>query len=164
MSTTLSIKPSTGKCFVSGRDLAVDEKFMAAVRQTPTGLERISVTADCWDKFDKTDLLGFWQAVHRPAQAKPRMLIDDNLLIDIFEQLSDTTDGGKLGFRFVLGLILLRKRLLVCNTRTRQGDRDIWTVQIKGRASTIDLIDPHLAETQIADLTAQLGQILAQGI
>ena len=142
MSTTLTIKPSTGKCFVSERDLAVDEKFMAAVRHTPAGLERISVTTECWDKFDKSDLLGFWQAVHRPAQAKPRLLIDDNLLIDIFEQLDQTADPAKLGFRFVLGLILLRKRLLVCNTRTRQADRDIWTVQIKGRSSTLDLIDP----------------------
>jgi hypothetical protein len=164
MSTTLTIKPATGKCAVSGRDLAPDEKFIAAVRQTPTGLERINVTSECWDKFDKADLLAYWQAVHRPAAAKPRVLIDDNLLVDIFEQLADTTDAGKLGFRFVLGLILLRKRLLVCNTRTRQADRDLWVVQLKGRTSTIDLVDPHLGETQIAELTAQLGQILAQGI
>jgi hypothetical protein len=164
MSTTLTIKPTDGKCFVTGRDLAIDEKFIAAVRQTPTGLERISVTLECWDKFDRADLLGFWQAVHRPAAAKPRMLIDDNLLVDIFEQLSEATDPAKLGFRFVLGLILLRKRLLVCNTRTRRPDHDIWVVQLKGRTSTIDLVDPHLGESQIADLTAQLGQILAQGI
>jgi hypothetical protein len=164
MSTTLSIKPATAKCAVSGRDLALDEKFIAAVRHAPTGLERVNITAECWETFDKKDLLGYWQAVHRPAAAKPRMLIDDNLLVDIFEQLDGTTDASKLGFRFVLGLILLRKRLLVCNQRTRAADRDVWVVQLKGRASTIDLIDPRLDETQIADLTAQLGQILAQGI
>src|SRR5947209_345051 len=50
-----------GVCAVSGWTIAAGEKMMAAVRETPDGLERLDVAPEHWEPFDKTNLLAFWQ-------------------------------------------------------------------------------------------------------
>src|SRR5205085_2615384 len=66
---TFQIPKPLGVCAVSGRPIAAGEKFMAAVRETPTGLERVDVAAEHWEAFlaqqpgGGNDLLGFWQTV-----------------------------------------------------------------------------------------------------
>src|SRR4051795_9913733 len=44
-----------GVCAVSGRAIEPGEKFFAVVRETPTGLERLDVSPEAWDPFDRRD-------------------------------------------------------------------------------------------------------------
>ena len=67
---------------------------------------------------------------------------------------------AKLNFRFVLGLILMRKRMIVYeDTRIEEG-REIWQVRFKGRDHMMDLLNPRLDESQVLDVSNQLGEIL----
>ena len=43
------------------------------------------------------------------GEQKKKIFVDDQVLCEIFERLADTTEPPKLNFRFVLGLILMRK-------------------------------------------------------
>src|SRR5258708_448053 len=45
-----------GTCAVCGRAIGAGEKFVAALRETPTGLERLDVGPECWDTFEKGGL------------------------------------------------------------------------------------------------------------
>jgi len=169
MSTAAPAKPTKGgydvpraqgKCAVSGRAIAAGEKFVAAVRETPVGLERIDVAPECWSDFDKSNLLGFWQTVMRKAEEKKKVFVDDEVLCTLFERLGDATEPAKVNFRFVLGLILMRKRLVVYETTRHDDARDVWVVRMKGKDQRLDLIDPKLNEPQVAEVSQQLGQIL----
>lgn len=149
-----------GKCAVCGRDIAAGEKFLAAVRETPEGLERLDIDPDCWPKFDKSNLLGFWQTVMRKAEEKKKVFVDDEVLCTLFERLSDATEPAKINFRFVLGLILMRKRLVIYDTTRHDNGRDVWVVRMKGKDQRLDLVDPKLNEQQVTEVSQQLGQIL----
>src|SRR5690606_15894709 len=93
-----------GRCVVTGRQIEPDEKFMAALRETPEGFERLDVSMDAWQEFDKTDLVGFWQTtMPHPEQPKKKLFVDDEVLRNLFERLQDTTEPAKQNFRFVLG-------------------------------------------------------------
>jgi hypothetical protein len=151
---------AAGKCAACARAIEPGEKFMAALRPTPTGLERVDVGPECWDAFDKSGLLGFWQSTLRPPQAKPKVFVDDALLCDLFERLEGANEPVKVSFRFVLGLILMRKRLLTYESSRHEPDRDVWTVRLKGRDQLIDLLDPKLDEKQVLEVSTQLGAIL----
>jgi hypothetical protein len=149
-----------GLCAVSGRPIQPGEKFHAALRETPTGFERLDVSADAWNDFPKNDLLASWQTTMPAAQAKKKVFVDDEVLLELFERLSDAVEPAKVNFRFVLGLILMRKRLLVYENTRIEADKEFWTVRRRGREEKLDLLNPRLDEQQITEVSQQLSQIL----
>ena len=65
----------------------------------------------------------------------------------------------------MLGLILMRKRMLIYETTrheqtTEAGDTELWTVRFKGRDDRLDLLNPRLTEEQVGEVSQQLGEIL----
>jgi hypothetical protein len=149
-----------GICHISGTPIAPGDKFMAALRETPQGFERIDISLGHWSKFDRKDVLAFWQTVMPRHEQKKKVFVDDTVLCELFDRLGSATEPNKLSFRFVLGLILMRKRLLVCENIRQEDGRDIWAVRQKGREERLDLIDPKLDEQQMMDVSKQLGEIL----
>jgi hypothetical protein len=158
--TTYEVPRPAGKCAVSGRTIEPGEKYFAALRETPTGMERLDVASEHWESFDKSGLLGFWQTVMPQADEKKKVFVDDEVLCTLFERLSDATEPVKVHFRFVLGLILMRKRLVLYEGTHHEEGRDIWIVRMKGKDERLDLVDPKLDEQQVAEVSQQLGQIL----
>jgi len=149
-----------GKCHVTGEVIPPGEKFMAALRETPLGFERVDVSMPAWPQFERKDIVGFWQATMPAQEQKKKLFVDDGVLCDLFERLKDTTDAPKLNFRFVLGLILMRKKMLIYDTSRTDDGKDIWEMHFKGREEKLDLLNPKLDESQMAEVSQQLGQIL----
>jgi len=172
-STGYSFARPHGKCTVCGRGINKGEKFTAAVRESATGLERLDVGAECWDSVDKKPLLAHWRATMPDADgpAKPKIFVDDTVLCDLFERLAETPLGdiaegegsiaAKANFRFVLGLILMRKRLLSYESTHVEKGQEFWSVKLKGREQPFDLPNPRLDEQQVMQVSEQLGQILS---
>jgi hypothetical protein len=104
--------------------------------------------------------VAFWQATMPAHEQKKKLFVDDEVLCELFERLKDTTEPAKLNFRFVLGLILMRKKMLIYDTSRTEDGRDIWEMHFKGREDKLDLLDPKLDESQMAEVSQQLGQIL----
>jgi len=82
------------------------------------------------------------------------------VLCELFERLKDTVEEPKLNFRFVLGLILMRKRMLVYESSRSEDGKDIWTMRFRGKDDRLDLLNPRLTEQQVAEVSQQLGEIL----
>ncbi len=170
MGTTAAAKPGTsggyfvgkahGNCDCCHRDIAPGEKLVAVLRETPEAMVRQDICPACWPGFNHDGLLAYWQTTMPLATAKRKMFVDDEVLCQLFERLGEATEPAKLNFRFVLGLILMRKRKIAYeNTRT-EGEREIWTVRFRGRDDKFDLLNPRLTEQQVGDVSAQLGEIL----
>ena len=173
MSTAAPAKPATtnttsgyevgrpgGKCAISGAAIAPDDKFIAALRETAIGFERLDISLPCWEQFDRAGIIAFWKTTMPRAEAKKKIFVDDEVLCGLFERLADTAEPSKLNFRFVLGLILMRKRMLVYEATRREGEREIWSMRFRGREEKLDLLNPHLTEEQVGDVSRQLGEIL----
>ena len=149
-----------GQCAVCQTPIEAQQPLMAALRETPAGFERLDVCTKCWETFDRADLVGFWRTTMPLSEQKKKLFVDDEVLCQLFERLSDTTEPAKLNFRFVLGLILMRKRLIVYEgSKTEQG-AEIWSVRFKGKEQHMDLLNPRLNEGQIQDVSNQLSEIL----
>jgi hypothetical protein len=154
-----------GRCAVTGQPIQAGEKFHAALRETPTGLERLDVLPHEWDGFAaKNELLAHWLATMPASEQKKKLFVDDEVLLTLFERLQDTEEPAKLRFRFVLGLILMRKRLIVYESQHDSGGQNLWSVRIRGREGTLDLVNPHLSEDQVGDVAGQLSEILSSDL
>lgn len=155
-----SVTRPQGRCAVSGRTIAPGERFFAGLRETPAGFERVDVSAECWEGFDRGDLLAFWQATMPEPNAKKPMFVDDAVLCDLFERLADAEEPAKRNFSFVLGLILMRKRLLSYESTRRDDHGEWWVVKLKGREQPLEMLNPHLDEEQTREVSGQLSEVL----
>jgi hypothetical protein len=163
-SGTLDVPRGGGICAASGRTIAAGEKYFAAIRENAAGIERLDVSAECWLGIEKAGLLAYWQTIMPKHDEKKKVFVDDEVLCSLFERLADAVEPAKVSFRFVLGLILMRKRLVIYDATRHDQDRDVWVVRLKGKPEQMDLVDPKLNEQQMAEVSQQLGQILNENL
>jgi hypothetical protein len=162
----------TGVCAASGRRLEPGERFVAALVESDESeeLHRIDFGAQAWDDGARpARLFGFWRGTVPAADAKKQVLIDDDSILDLFEQLAAATDDRRVAFRFVLALILVRKRLLVCeSTRApRAGEPGVMLVRRRGDPrppegpALAEVIDPGMTDEAIDEVILQFEAVMA---
>jgi len=153
------ISRSSGKCATCGRALEVGDSFYTVVMPEGEGFLRQDIGAECWQGPPEGAVCHFRTRVPE-REKKRKVLVDDSVLVDFFRRLSETDEAGKERFRFVLSLILLRKRLLKYEQTTREAGREYWHMRLMSDKSQHRIVNPGLVESQIEGLTVELGAIL----
>jgi hypothetical protein len=153
------IEKPVGNCFGTGRKIEYGEEYYGALVETGQGLVRRDFCADYWQS-QRPDVFCFWKTkLPQPGQKKAQF-IDDDMLMAFFNRLEQETEQEKINFRFVLALILMRKRRLKYDSSDVQGDAEIWRLRITGDKEFVTVVNPHLDEVQIEQLSSQIGEIL----
>jgi hypothetical protein len=131
----------------------------------------------------KVEMFSFWKTVVPEPQQKKKLLVDDSVLVDVFQRMESKTEPQEVRFRFVLALILMRKRLLKYegteptpetpppvegadpSAEPAPKPPEIWRMQPKaqeGWGSAVHVVNPHLTPDQITEVAQQLSAILAE--
>jgi hypothetical protein len=154
------IKKTLGQCSGTEKEFEVGEEFVAALVQTDEGLQRLDFSTDYWNK-NQPEVFCFWRTKMVDPDQKKKLFIDDAMLMAFFDRLAEETDPEKINFRFVLTLILMRKRKLKYDGCTIDDDAtEVWSLKVTGQDRFAKVTNPHLTEEQVEGLTAQMGQIL----
>ena len=148
-----------GQCYGTGKKIEQGQEYFAALVETPEGLRRRDFCADYWQQ-QKPQVFCYWKTKLPSPDQKRQILIDDDMLMAFFERLAIETEQEKVNFRFVLALVLMRKRRLKYDSSKNEEGRDIWHLRLTGTQDFVDVVNPNLDETQVAQLTSQIGQIL----
>jgi hypothetical protein len=82
------------------------------------------------------------------------------MLMVFFERLAEETEEEKVNFRFVLTLILMRKRKLKYDSAEIKDGKEIWELKVTAQSRSVKVVNPNLTEDRIAELSTQMGQIL----
>ena len=151
-------KPS-GVCSGSGKTIEPDEEFIAALVETPEGLQRKDYSGEYW-MANMPSVYCHWKSTMPKDDKKKKIFVDNDMLLAFFERLASETDEEKINFRFVLTLVLMRKRLVKYDSSETIDGKEIWTVKITGRNEKAQVVNPNLTEDKIEQLSEQLGQIL----
>lgn len=154
------INKPVGQCCGTGRQIRPGEEYFATLIETEEGLQRRDFCADYWQN-EKPDVFCYWRTKLPASEQKKQIFVDDQMLMSFFERLEREKDEEKINFRFVLALILMRKKRLKYDSSRSEGDREIWRLRVAGENKTyIDVLNPRLNEDQIEQLSSQIGQIL----
>ena len=153
------IKKTLGQCFGTGRELAVEEEYFAALVETPGGFERRDFCVEYWEE-QKPEVYCFWKTRMPNPEKKKQLFVDNEMLLAFFDRLAEETEPEKINFRFVLMLILMRKKRLKYESSRTEAGREIWTVKVTGQDRDEEVENPHLTEEQIEQLSSQMGEIL----
>ncbi len=163
MAKEYNIARSAGHCARCEKTLEPNEAFMATVVEQDGDLVRRDWCLACWnggDHGNAGELFGQWRAVVPEPTARKRLFVDDDVLMNFVVRLAGDADESRQAFRFVLTLVLMRKRLLTY-LRSRRDDegREIWTLRQRGGGEH-EVVNPELDEDRIAEVGAQLSEIL----
>lgn len=153
------INKPLGQCSGTERTIEYGEEYFAALVETEEGLQRRDFSADYWEN-EKPEVFCYWKTrLPEPGQKK-QLFVDDQMLMAFFERLEKETEQEKVNFRFVLALILMRKRILKYDETKNIDGREIWRLRKVGDKHIEEVVNPHLDEEQIEQLSSQIGEIL----
>lgn len=205
--TSYEIPKTSGVCASTGRTLEPGETYYATLVDVPPeerepqpaegsaeasqarakpdaaaslGFRRLDVSAEAWEQgFRPQGLFSFWKSTVPQPNAKKKLFVDDAVLMNLLRRLADTTEPQRLAFRYVLALILMRKKLLRYDGSTKktvavdgeEREQTFWLLTPKldvtkghfgkwNEEETLEVLDPKLDEPQIEQVTQQLGEIL----
>ncbi len=149
-----------GQCFGTGKRIEPGEEYFAALVETEEGLQRRDFCADYWEQA-KPEVYCYWKSRLPEPGRKRQMFVDDGMLMSFFERLAAETEQEKVNFRFVLALILMRKRLLKYDSSKTEDGKEIWRLRIVGGdREYVEVVNPQLDESEIGQLQSQVGEIL----
>ncbi len=148
-----------GQCCGTGEKIGYGEEYFAALVETGEGLVRRDFCAEYWQTA-KPAVYCYWKTRMPRPDEKKHKFVDDEMLMAFFERLEKETEQERLNFRFVLALVLMRKRRLKYDSSKTEEGREIWRLRKAGEKEFVDVINPKLDEEQIKQLTSQVGEIL----
>ena len=148
-----------GQCYGTGRKIEYGEEYFGALVEIDEGLQRRDFCADYWES-EKPNVFCYWRSRLPHPDQKKQIFVDDEMLMAFFERLENETGQEKVNFRFVLALILMRKRRLKYDATRVENGKEIWRLRIVGEKEIVEVVNPHLDEEQVEQLSSQIGQIL----
>lgn len=175
------IERPTGQCAYTGQTLEPGETYVATLvevdpdpdnpKANPSGLKRLDVALKVWEAGQRPmRVFSFWKSVVPQPNQKKKVFVDDQVLMNLCKRLADADQPQRLAFRFVLALILMRKKQLRydgsrVDVVPATGDqpetkRELWKMTPKGEEEALEIFNPQLDDAQILQVTEQLGEIL----
>ncbi|MGH7133029.1 MAG: hypothetical protein ACREJO_13900 [Phycisphaerales bacterium] len=154
----------TRRCASTGRELAVGEAYIAVLVDHDGSPKpaRLDYSVQAWTEgrrpVSDDRLIGSWKTVVHAAGDKPKPILDDETMLELF----DATAGDKrrAGLRLVLALMLIRRRVLA-----HEGNRgSAMLVRIRGTprangAEIIEVPDPGLDESTLAEVIMEMESL-----
>lgn len=215
--TTYDIDKPTGQCALTGAVLEPGEDYIATLVELTEaeiaerkaqleaegkaidamlalGLKRLDVSWEAWQEADQNQsrperLFSHWKTVVAEPNVKKKVFVDDALLMNLLRRMEQETRPERLAFRFVLALVLMRKKLLRFDDHAREmveraeGEAEsegqsqdqvevtYWLLTPKldlskgpmgkwNEEEQFRVLDPKIDESRVAEVTQQLGEIL----
>ncbi len=160
MGTEFDIQGPTRVCAATGRGLGAGERYYAALLDDAGKFVRKDYAADAW-AGPPAGAVAYW-AGRVPASDRPRKpTFNEELLLDCFHHLAGSVEPGRVNFRFVVALLLMRRRRLKFeDVRQAEGGGHVLVVRDAKSGARHEVADPRLSEDEVAAVQAEVFRVL----
>jgi hypothetical protein len=146
-------------CAATGRELKPGERVVSVLTDEGGKLVRREYAPDGWPG-PPSDAVAHWHGKVPTAEAK-KPAVNDPLLFDCFDHLAGQTDPSKVHFRYVVALLLMRRKKLKFEDVKRTADGgEVLVLRDTRGGKRVEVPDPRLSETEIASVQAEVFQVL----
>ena len=153
------IQRSSGRCAATGREFREGEVLFSVLVNADDGLARVDFSEEGWSG-PPDDAIAFWKG-RVPVSDQPRQpLRDPDALLQLFERLGERTVPESDGLRYVLALLLARKRLFKLGNVEASPTGEILEVVCTRTNNTYRVTKPELTSEQMEAIESQLGQLM----
>jgi hypothetical protein len=159
--TDYEIQGPTRVCVATGRELKPGDRFHAVLLEQGGKLVRMDYAAEAWPGSPPAEAIAHWGG-RVPAADKPRKpVINGDMLLDCFDRLKDSTDPDGMNFRYVVALLLMRrKRFRFEDVFRDEAGREILLLKDTKSKSVHQVADTRLTDDQIATVQTEVFRVL----
>lgn len=154
------IKKGDYKCRTCSREFTEEEEFFSTLFETQTELERRNYCPRCWSDEIRDSSFSFWQTRMHKREGKKKILVDDDVIFNLFERFIADENDKHRRFGFILSLILMRKKKLKFDDIRQKDQTDYMILRRAGSDETFEVEDPHLDDKQILEVKEELARVV----
>ena len=154
-----NIKRGDQKCTACAHEFAEQEEYFSALYDENRQFVRRDYCLRCWDGQEREKMFSFWRT-RVPVKEQETRIVDDEILMNFFLRLQGETEPMKLNFRYVLALLLMRKKLLKLEDIRYDERGEALVLKHRDEDKRFVVHNPQLTEEQIQQVTGEVGKIL----
>jgi hypothetical protein len=153
------IQPNTRRCAATGRELRPGEKVFTALLEEGHQFVRRDYSSEAW-QGPPPGAFSFWcgRVPDREEAKRPR--IDDEMLAECFQRLEGQTEPGRVNFRFVVALLLMRRKRFKFEEARKDGGQEVLVLKCAKTGARIEVVNPALTDEQMAAVQEEVFQVL----
>jgi len=160
LSSDWSMPRRTEQCAACGRGFEVGSRFRACLYEAAEGYERRDYCADCAVP-DDPPTVGSWMTQRPEPSSKKVQPFDREAIYQFFTRLDDPQEPNQIQFRFVLALLLWRKKVIKLGPTVEEDGMEVWEFTTPSTGETHRVIRPAIDEHQLERLSDDVEQLLA---
>jgi hypothetical protein len=153
------IQANTRRCAASGRELRPGEKFYSVLLDEGGSFVRKDYATEAW-QGPPAGAFSFWVGKVPADETARRPRIDDEMLVDCFGRLEGQTDPGRLNFRYIVALLLLRQKRFKFEETRQDGGQEVLVLRCTRTRAVYQVVNPRLTPEEMAQVQEEVFKVL----
>ncbi len=165
-----NIQSRAHACQACRRHFADKESFHTLLYDQKHSYERLDVCETCWrGQFSEggTDRKGFishWVSVYAVPPAAAPDPIAKETAESLLRKLVEQNEPSHAGARFILAVMLERKRLLKVKAQVNEDNRRVFVYEHGASGDLFQIADPNLRLDQLEEVQHDVARLLEHGL
>ncbi|HHT9121031.1 MAG TPA: hypothetical protein ACFYD3_10880 [Candidatus Hypogeohydataceae bacterium YC41] len=155
-----NISKGTSRCMTCERVFVEEETFYSTLCLEPASFLRKDFCLECWKGQNPEGFFSFWRT-RMPKKEEPRRKVVDNAtILNLFLRLQELTESWAKNMRYVLGLFLLRKKVLKLKGHGKDEQGIFMELYNPGEDKTYRTYNTNLTEEEIEKINNDVLKLL----
>ena len=153
------IQPNSRRCTVTGRELQMGERFYSVLLEEDRQLVRKDYSTEAW-QGPPQGAVSFWTGHVLASTEKVKPLFDDDLLEDCFQRLEGQTEPGRVNFRYVVALLLMRRRRFRFENSLVEDGVEKMMLRCLRTGERHEVVNPRLNDDEMSQVQDEVFNVL----
>jgi hypothetical protein len=153
------IQASSRRCATTGREIQPGERYYSVLFEEGDTFVRRDYSEAGW-QGPPEGAFSFWKTRLAVGNTPRRPPIDDALLLDCFHRLEGAHEPSKVGFRYVMALLLMRRKRFRLEQTRREGEQEVLLFRCTRKGDRYQVVDPGLSDDELDAIQEEVFRVL----
>ncbi|HRY47127.1 MAG TPA: hypothetical protein P5186_03680 [Candidatus Paceibacterota bacterium] len=164
-----NIQSRSKACQACAKAFADKAPYFTLLFQHRHHLERLDVCPQCWASqysqgaMDRKGFISFWQGVFNVPPPPPPEPVPKENVESMLRRLCESNEPEHIGVRYVLAVMLERKRLLKIKSQVQEDGQRVFLYEHVRSGDVFSIVDPNLQLDQLEQVQHQVMALLEHG-
>lgn len=165
-----NIQSRSHACQACHKSFHNKEPFHTLLFDQKHAYERLDVCQHCWDAqfsqgaADRKGFISYWQSVYTAPPPPPPEPIQKENAESLLRKIVESNDPKHAAARFILAVMLERKRLLKIKAQITENNQRIFLYEHVRTGDLFNIPDPNLQLDQLESVQREVAQLLENGL
>lgn len=152
------LQKTSRTCSATGREIPAGDEFYSVLIREGAVLKRLDYAVDAWPG-PPNEAIGWWKSTMPDRDPKKPKPAPSEVLLELFRDLENSPE--RLDLRYVLSLLLIRRRLLrMEETEHDDAGREVMVLYCPRDEQTYRVTNVAPNEARAQEIQEYLGQLL----